>query len=132
MEGLSIGQLAAKANVNASTLRYYESIGLLPFPERRNGQRRYDESLLERIHFIKVAQHTGFNMQEIAILLTGYETGDPQSEQWEQLVKQKRCELENKTKQIELMIEVLDNCIGRKCINWSECMRKIQTTGTCC
>ncbi|WP_245850731.1 MerR family DNA-binding transcriptional regulator [Paenibacillus herberti] len=39
--GLSIGQLAAKAEINASTLRYYESVGLLPPPERKNGQRRY-------------------------------------------------------------------------------------------
>ncbi|MEK3744120.1 MULTISPECIES: MerR family DNA-binding transcriptional regulator [unclassified Brevibacillus] len=45
MSGLSIGQLAAKAELSASTLRYYESVGLLPAPERKNGQRRYDECL---------------------------------------------------------------------------------------
>ncbi|WP_338076130.1 MerR family DNA-binding transcriptional regulator [Brevibacillus parabrevis] len=45
MSGLSIGQLAAKAELSASTLLYYESVGLLPAPERKNGQRRYDECL---------------------------------------------------------------------------------------
>ncbi|MFI8711234.1 MerR family transcriptional regulator [Brevibacillus brevis] len=69
MTELSIGQLAKKAEVNPSTLRYYESVDLLPAPERKNGQRRYDERLLERIHFIKIAQQTGFSIQEIAILL---------------------------------------------------------------
>ncbi|WP_240644351.1 MerR family DNA-binding transcriptional regulator [Paenibacillus paeoniae] len=39
--GLSIGQLAAKAEINASTLRYYESVGFPPPPERKNGQCRY-------------------------------------------------------------------------------------------
>ncbi|PZE19048.1 MerR family DNA-binding transcriptional regulator [Paenibacillus xerothermodurans] len=46
MTELSIGQLSAKASVNASTVRYYESVGLLPSPERKNGQRRYDERIL--------------------------------------------------------------------------------------
>lgn len=72
---ISIGQLAAKAEINASTLRYYESIGLLPAAERKNGQRRYDERLLERINFIKIAQQTGFSIQEIIDLLEGFETG---------------------------------------------------------
>ena len=76
MPGLSIGQLAAKAEINASTLRYYESVGLLPDPERKNNQRRYDEGVLDRINFIKVAQQTGFSIQEIAILLEGFEPGD--------------------------------------------------------
>lgn len=84
MSSLSIGQLAVRAEVNASTLRYYESIGLLPAPERKNGQRRYDERLLDRIHFIKVAQQTGFSIQEIVVLLEGFETDDSLSERWEQ------------------------------------------------
>ena len=76
MTKLSIGQLAAKAGVNTSTLRYYESVGLLPAPERRSGQRRYDERLFDRINFIKVAQHTGFKIQEIVVLLEGFEVDD--------------------------------------------------------
>ena len=89
MSELSIGQLAEMADVNASTLRYYESVGLLPFPERKNGQRRYNERLLERIHFIKIAQQTGFSIQEISVLLEGFEPGDSLSGQWEKMAKQK-------------------------------------------
>lgn len=96
MSGLSIGQLAAKAEINASTLRYYESVGLLPPPERKNGQRRYDEGLLDRINFIKVAQQTGFNIQEITILLEGFVPGDSLSDRWEQMARQKRSELEER------------------------------------
>ncbi len=83
MAGISIGQLTARAELNASTLRYYESVGLLPSPERKNGQRRYDEWLLDRINLIKVAQQTGFSIQEIAVLLEGFETVDSLTDRWE-------------------------------------------------
>ncbi|WP_123042465.1 MerR family transcriptional regulator [Cohnella candidum] len=131
MAGLSIGQLAAKANLTASTLRYYESVGLLPAPERQSGQRRYDEGLLDRIHFIKIAQQTGFSIQEIAVLMEGFEPGYSLSEQWERMVKQKRSELEERKNHINSMITILDNGLSCKCLTWSECMDKIQTDGTC-
>lgn len=124
MSGLSIGQLAARAGVNASTLRYYESVGLLPAPERQNGQRRYDEQLLERISFIKIAQQTGFSIQEIAILLEGFETSGPLSERWEQMAKQKRSQLEERKKQLDWMIQILDSGLSCKCLTWSECLKK--------
>ncbi|WP_373231821.1 MerR family transcriptional regulator [Cohnella sp.] len=131
MAGLSIGQLAARAEVNASTLRYYETVGLIPAPERKNGQRRYDERLLDRINFIKVAQQTGFSIQEIAVLLEGFETDDSLTERWEQMAKQKRSELEEKKKQINSMIQILENGLSCKCLTWSECLEKIENNGSC-
>lgn len=131
MSGLSIGQLAAKAEVNASTLRYYESVGLIPAPDRKNGQRRYDETLLDRISFIKVAQQTGFSIQEIAVLLEGFDTRNPLSEQWEQMVRKKRSELEERKRQLNSMIQILDSGLSCKSLTWSECLEKIEKTGTC-
>jgi len=125
MTGISIGQLASRAGLNASTLRYYESVGLLPAPERRNGQRRYDERLLDRINFIKAAQQTGFSIQEIAVLLEGFEPGDSPSARWERMAKQKRDELEERMKQIDSMIRILDNGLSCKCLTWSECLEKL-------
>ncbi|MGG1516181.1 MerR family transcriptional regulator [Paenibacillus oryzisoli] len=131
MAGLSIGQLAAKAEINASTLRYYESIGLLPPTERKNGQRRYDEGLLDRINFIKVAQQTGFSIQEIVILLEGFEPGDSLSDRWEQMARQKRSELEERKRQLNSMIQILDSGLSCKCLTWSECKDKIENEGSC-
>ncbi|WP_127529310.1 MerR family transcriptional regulator [Paenibacillus kobensis] len=131
MAGLSIGQLAAKANINASTLRYYESVGLLPAPERKNGQRRYDEGLLERINFIKIAQQTGFSIQEITILFEGFEPSDSLSDRWELMAKQKRSELEERKRQLNSMIQILDSGLSCKCLTWSECKDKIENEGSC-
>ena len=131
MSGLSIGQLAEKAELNTSTLRYYESVGLLPFPERKNGQRRYDERLLERINFIKIAQQTGFSIQEMVILLEGFESSDTLSDRWEQMAKQKSLELEERKKQLNSMIQILDSGLSCKCLSWSECLEKIEKNGAC-
>jgi DNA-binding transcriptional MerR regulator len=50
MQNLSIGQVAQKADVNIQTIRYYERIGLLPKPQRReSGYRQFspDDSRLK-------------------------------------------------------------------------------------
>jgi DNA-binding transcriptional MerR regulator len=66
---LSIGDVARKAGVRASRIRYYESIGLLPRPERISGRRRYDDDVLRRLTIITAAQRIGFTLDEIGQLL---------------------------------------------------------------
>lgn len=70
MTKLSTGQLAKSANVNIETVRYYERLGLLPEPKRReSGYREYSREDLSRLRFIKRAQELGFTLKEIAELL---------------------------------------------------------------
>lgn len=47
--GATIGEVARRAGVRPSTLRYYERIGVLPSPERSNGRRRYDGEVLREV-----------------------------------------------------------------------------------
>ncbi len=67
---MRIGDIASKANVNPKTIRYYESIGLLPEPERTPaGYRAYTESDTDRLVFIKTAQRLGLRLDEIREIL---------------------------------------------------------------
>jgi DNA-binding transcriptional MerR regulator len=68
---LTIGEVAARAGVATSTVRYYESLGLLPEPERSGGQRRYDGSVLGQLAFIGVAKAAGFKLSEVKDLIDG-------------------------------------------------------------
>lgn len=68
---LTIGEVARRAGVASSSIRYYERIGVLPAPERRSGQRRYDAHVLGRLGFISVAQSAGFTLREIKELIRG-------------------------------------------------------------
>jgi MerR family transcriptional regulator, redox-sensitive transcriptional activator SoxR len=62
---LTIGQVAGRAGLNTSHIRYYEEVGVLPEPERVNGQRRYGEDVLNRLSIIDVAQRAGLTLDEI-------------------------------------------------------------------
>lgn len=70
-EPLTIGQVAAQAGVRTSSIRYYESVGVLPEPDRISGQRRYSPEVLTRLGFIDIAQQAGFSLDEIRELLDG-------------------------------------------------------------
>jgi MerR family transcriptional regulator, redox-sensitive transcriptional activator SoxR len=67
-ELLTIGQVAKRAGLNTSHIRFYESVGVLPEPERVSGQRRYREDVLHRLSIIDVAQRAGLTLEEIAPL----------------------------------------------------------------
>jgi DNA-binding transcriptional MerR regulator len=56
LPGLSIGEAARRSGLSASAIRFYESKGLLPRPDRRSGQRRFDTADLLRLKLIKVAR----------------------------------------------------------------------------
>lgn len=67
---MRIGELARKVGVNPKTVRYYESLGLLPAAERTSaGYRVYVEGDAERVSFIKAAQRLGMRLDEIAEVL---------------------------------------------------------------
>src|SRR6185436_190392 len=83
MEELTISEVARLSGVRATTIRYYESIDVLPSPRRAKGRRRYDEAILERLAFIPVARRLGFTLTEIALLFEQRDTAAPLSERWQ-------------------------------------------------
>ncbi len=68
-QGLAIGEVAARAGMSASRIRYYEARGLLAEPERFAGKRRYTEEVFRRLAIIDAAQRVGFTLEEIRDLL---------------------------------------------------------------
>jgi MerR family transcriptional regulator, redox-sensitive transcriptional activator SoxR len=66
---LAIGEVALRAGMSASRIRYYEARGLLPEPERSAGKRRYGEDVFRRLAIIDAAQRVGFTLAEIQDLL---------------------------------------------------------------
>lgn len=69
MPGLKIGGLARRTGMNTPTIRYYEEIGLLPPPERQEGnQRRYGEDDVRRLTFIRRCRDFGFPIAQVRVL----------------------------------------------------------------
>lgn len=91
-DALTIGEVADIAGIATSTLRYYESIGLLPAPTRQSGQRRYSADVLPVLAVIQLCKDAHFSLDEIKTLLYG-EGGLP-SERWKALARHKMAEVE--------------------------------------
>jgi MerR family copper efflux transcriptional regulator len=67
---MNIGQAARRSNVNAKTIRYYESIGLIPDASRTgNGYRTYSDKDVETLRFIHHSRNLGFSVKDVGTLL---------------------------------------------------------------
>jgi MerR family mercuric resistance operon transcriptional regulator len=70
LENLTIGDFAKAAGVNVETIRFYQRKGLLSEPDRPYGSiRRYGQTDVERVRFVKSAQRLGFSLDEVAQLM---------------------------------------------------------------
>jgi MerR family redox-sensitive transcriptional activator SoxR len=118
---LTIGEVARRAGVATSSIRYYERIGLLPKPERERGQRRYDPEVLGKLGFIGVAQSAGFKLREIKELIDAVDGADGLGGQMRSLSTQKLGEVEallERTRAIKGWLEVAKEC---GCATPAEC-----------
>jgi MerR family transcriptional regulator, redox-sensitive transcriptional activator SoxR len=121
MSEFTIGEIAKQAQVETSTLRYYESVGLLPPPKRVSGQRRYEPAILKRLAFIKLAQQAGFSVSEMLTLLAGFEKETPPLSHWQILAKQKLSELEAKIQRAQTMKQLLEVGLKCGCLSFDDC-----------
>ncbi|ONM48756.1 MerR family transcriptional regulator [Nocardia donostiensis] len=76
---MSIGAIARRSGVPATTLRYYEELGLLLPAARVSGRRRYDQTALTRLQVIGLCKAAGFSLDEIKLLLADDTPGRPAS-----------------------------------------------------
>lgn len=100
---LSIGEVADRAGIAVSAIRYYERNGLLPEAERVSGQRRFTEETVQRLGVIDVAKQAGFSLDEVRVLLTSIDAGAPAHEQLQALAERKLPEVDALIKRAQAM-----------------------------
>jgi MerR family copper efflux transcriptional regulator len=79
MDGMRISELAERTGVPASTLRYYESEGLLPAERAQNGYRVYGPAAVDRLAFIAQAKHLDLPLSSVRELVDAWESEPCQS-----------------------------------------------------
>ena len=117
----SIGEVARRARLNPSAIRYYERIDLLPDTERVGGQRRYDESVLIRLAVIELAQRAGFTLAETRTLLNGFSEKAAPSARWRSLAHRKLPEVEALIARASGMKRLLEEGLECECLSLEEC-----------
>jgi DNA-binding transcriptional MerR regulator len=116
---LAIGDIAHQAGVRSSRIRYYESIGILPIPERVSGKRRYHPDVLRRLTVITAAQRIGFTLDEIRELLGPGRR--PAHERLRTLAIHKLPEIEELIQRATTIRQLLITCAGCECDSLDNC-----------
>ncbi len=94
---MRIGELAERTGFSADTIRYYETIGVMPEPERTSGgQRLFGEPAVERLGFVHHAQTLGLALEEIAEILLLVDEGVEPCEHVEGRLRQRLEEVEQR------------------------------------
>jgi MerR family redox-sensitive transcriptional activator SoxR len=118
---MTIGQVAERAGLRPSAIRYYEAQGLLPAASRRSGRRVYEPSIVERLAVIALAKMAGFRLDEIRLVVS--QGGKKPSRIWRMVSRGKREQLEQQMARLALMQDVLARIRGCKCVTLEECGR---------
>jgi MerR family redox-sensitive transcriptional activator SoxR len=121
-EMLSIGEVAERANVATSALRFYEREGLISSVRTDGGQRRYQREVLRRIAFVRAAQRDGLTLDEVNQALSALpESRTPTTNDWRRLSRTWRPLLDRRIAELERVRDRLDTCIGCGCLSLGVC-----------
>ena len=118
---MTIGELAAASRLPATTIRYWEKIGVLPEPVRVGGQRRYSAGAVQRLALLRLAQACGFRLEEMRHLLHGYASGATPPRRWQELARRKQQELDQQIARLKSMRRMVDRVSQCRCVDLAEC-----------
>ena len=120
-ESLSIGAVATLSGKAASSIRYYEEIGLLGKPERISGRRRYSPEVLRTLAVIETAQRAGLSLDEIRLLLQATPTDHASTELLREVAEQKLPALREAIERAEIVRGWLEDAARCCCPTLDDC-----------
>ncbi len=118
---LRIGEVARRAGIASSAIRYYEREGLIPVADRRGNARVYGADILDRLALIELAKSAGFTIAETAQLVRGASSRTPPGPRWRARAEKKLEEVEERIAQAERMRVVLHMLMRCECPTFEDC-----------
>ncbi len=111
---MGIGEVARRARLRVSAIRYYEALGVLPVPARVGGRRRYGPEVLDRLAMVRFARHVGFTLAEIKHLLDG--AGDrPPPRRWREMAARKIAQVDETVAHAKAIRRLLVKSLAHRC-----------------
>jgi DNA-binding transcriptional MerR regulator len=121
MTTLTIGEVSRRTGKTASTIRYYEEIGLIPEPQRVSGWRHYQADVVRRLAVVDTAQHAGLSLDEIRVLLDASETNGRATERLREIAHRKLPEISEAIARAELARGWLEAAAECHCPSLDDC-----------
>jgi MerR family redox-sensitive transcriptional activator SoxR len=120
---MKIGEVARKAGIRPSAIRFYERVGVLPPASRKSGQRHFGSDVELYLTIIEHARQAGFTIAEIRVLFNGFQDGRPASVRWKELAQKKWDEIESQMRLLQNMQRLLKKSMQCRCIKLQDCGR---------
>jgi len=118
---LFIGEVARRAGIRPSAIRYYESIGLLPEPERISGRRRYPTKIVRTLSIISAAQRAGLSLDDVGELLRASDANGGVSERLRTIAQRKLPEIDALIERARLVRGWLEAAADCRCPTLEDC-----------
>ncbi|MBT3553440.1 MAG: Cu(I)-responsive transcriptional regulator [Rhodospirillaceae bacterium] len=112
---MNIGRLSGLTGVTAKTIRYYESIGLIPEPPRKpSGYRDYGDSDVEVLRFVSKARLLGFPLKDVTQLLSLWQDRGRSSAEVKALTESHITDIEQRIEELQSVRRTLLD-LSRRC-----------------
>ena len=122
---MKIGELASRTGVNASAIRYYEKLSLVPVPYRASGQRRYSDEAIYRVLLIRFARDMDFSLEEIKIFLNGLNDRAPVGKRWKRLAHSKIKQVDETVVRAKWLKSLLEHLLHCQCASLRQCVDRL-------
>ena len=119
---MKIGEVANALGIPATTIRYYERVGLVSAPERVSGRRTFGTSEVAMLRFIKLAQAAGFSIAEIKDLYAEYNSNPSPSGVWAKFAEAKQREVSAKIEALNQVQMILTDLLSCECRTFVDCV----------
>jgi len=118
-----IGEVARRAGIATSAIRFYEREGLIPRADRNGNARVYGPDIFDRLALIELAKSAGFTVAETRSLVRGVSRRTPPGPRWRAQAARKLVEVEQRIAEAERMRGVLQAVMGCECPTFDDCTR---------
>ncbi len=118
---MRIAELAARARVKVSTVRFYERRGVLAAPSRTaNGYREYDDDALQHLRFLRRGQELGFTLRELTeftMLSAGLRSGSVEAHSVTAAAAGKLREIDARILDLQRTRDAIETLLGEQCVD---------------
>ena len=123
---MKIGDVAQQLSMPASTIRYYEKIGLIAEQRRISGRRQFDDRALLTLKFVRLAQAAGFSLADTKSLLERYAEDPGPAGMWKPLAEAKQAAVKQQISDLRQVDRVLAALLTCECASLSDCVERAE------
>ena len=123
---MKIGDVVERLGMPASTIRYYEKMGLIARQHRVSGRRQFDDRALLTLQFVRLAKAAGFSLTETKSLLESYAADPTPAGIWKPLAETKRAAIRRQINDLQRVDRVLTALLSCACASLSECVERAE------